>query len=202
VVDEPPDKPSSPDDPSRSRAITENKPKTERAKSEPTAGDSQPMRWAEPHRETRAAFDQIFGMQVQSGAAATLSAFAALPEPVQQQQLANDHQRDKMSFELEAKRIEADRKEAAEERAHELALREQAQRRDDRNDTRAFWFVVGASVFTAVITAILFIKEEYKIAVPMLTGLTGAGLGFQGGKSAGYTKAKREARADSLSKPE
>ena len=142
-------------------------------------------------------------MQVQSGPAAALATFATLSEGVQQQQLANDAQRDKMSFELEAKRIEADAREASEQRAHELAVQERAQRRDDKNDTRAFWFVVGASIFTAVITAVLFYKEEYKIAVPILTGLTGAGLGFQGGKGVGYTKAKREQQAPDLgSKPD
>jgi Flp pilus assembly protein TadB len=144
----------------------------------------------------------MMGMRVQSGPQVAIEAFGRLPESIQKQQLENDRDRDRMTFEIEIKRIDADSRTLTDERAHELAKNKNEMDADERHESRRFWFAVGIMVVVASAVIVLLAKDQYAFAVPLITAVLGIVTGYGTGHSSGYEKARREINRDPKPKPE
>lgn len=147
----------------------------------------------DPKQAAARSVDQLFSVGVQSGAAASISAFGALPEPIQKQQLENDAEGLRQSFALEEKQLAVQERDRAAIRKHELDKGRELRAYQDKREVRMFWLLVGILVVVGGLVVYVFYKERYDIGAPMVTGLLGVGGGWLGGHGQGYKAGQRDA---------
>lgn len=152
-------------------------------------------------REAGNIVESFIGMTQMSGPAAVIEALARLPESIQQKQLENENEAERRAFELEKHRLElmakdrdAERQSRREDRVADIAV-------DQRTETLTYVYVLVLTVLACAILAWLLYKEKYEYAAPVLSGLLGGGAGFLGGKSTGYSKARKEMKREKEDPP-
>ena len=104
----------------------------------------------------------------------------------------NDAERARQNYELEAAAIASEERQRNAERDMELQKYKLDLTHNERNESRAFYFVASITGVVCALIGVLIWRELYAIAAPLITGVLGIGTGWQGGKSAGYRQARRE----------
>lgn len=132
-------------------------------------------------------FEQFF-----AAGHAQFNALTQLPKEVQLRQLENDGQRDQMQFQLEQQRLKLMVEDREAERKARLQQSESQSRDDRRTETLHFAYIVGITVMLAALIAFLFWKDKTDAATHLITGSISLGAGWLGGRSNGYTKARKE----------
>lgn len=153
--------------------------------------------------------DQLFGMTMQSGPAATISAMGKLPVEIQAQSLANDAEAMRRSFDLEDKNIDAEERDREAQRKHELALRQhEIETRkleleaDARTTGRTYNLaLIGLIGYVLAVLWVLY-KEKWDVGAPMVTfligGAAGGAAGYGGGRERGYKAGVRDGKSREL----
>jgi Flp pilus assembly protein TadB len=139
----------------------------------------------------------MVGMMQMTGTAASLTALCQLPEATQIKQLENDGERERLRFDLEAKRLEAMRSDREARREDDRKRFETQTKTEQRTESMHYAYVVGVTVLLALLVGGLCWVKKYELAITVVSAGIAFGAGWVGGRTSGYSKARKDVERES-----